>query len=210
MQKKRVLCYGDSNTWAPDMDNGGRLNDSDRWTGRLAQHLGKDCTIIEEGLSGRTTVLDDPYEPFRNGRQYLTPCLLSHQPLDLVIIMLGTNDLKSRFNVTAEDIGRGINLLCNDIKITLGEALPILIVAPAALGDKVDPEDMFASGIQKSRALGLIFKQVAEQGKHAFFDASNVITLNHHDGIHLSTQNHHALGDALAPLVRNLLGTNHE
>lgn len=109
MQKKRVLCYGDSNTWAPDMDSGGRLNDSDRWTGRLAQHLGKDWTIIEEGLSGRTTVLDDPYEPFRNGRQYLTPCLLSHQPLDLVIVMLGTNDLKSRFNVTAEDIGRGIN-----------------------------------------------------------------------------------------------------
>ncbi len=199
---RRVLCYGDSNTWGPDMDNGGRLDEHTRWTGLLVHLLGVDYTIIEEGLGGRTTVLDDPYEPHRNGRTYLTPCLISHQPLDAVVLMLGTNDCKSRFNVTPQDIGGGLAMLCDDISYIMGPDLPIVIVAPAALGDKVDPDDMFGPGIPTSRALAGIYRQLAKERGLAFFDASSVITLDHHDGIHLSADDHAALAAGLAPVIR--------
>lgn len=201
---RRILCYGDSNTWAPDMDNGGRLDERTRWTGQLGMLLGDDYIVIEEGLGGRTTVLDDPYEPHRNGRTYLTPSLLSHQPLDAVVLTLGTNDCKSRFAVTPEDIGRGLALLCDDIAHVLGGTVKILVVAPAALGDRVDPEDMFGPGIPVSRQLGRIFGDLARSRGLGFFDASSVITLDHHDGIHLSARDHAALADALAPRVQSL------
>jgi len=103
---KRVLCYGDSNTWGYDPATRRRFAPDFRWTGVLANRLGPDHLVIEEGLNGRTTRWDDPIEPGRNGLALLRPCLDTHEPLDLVIVMLGTNDLKRRFNVTASDIAR--------------------------------------------------------------------------------------------------------
>jgi lysophospholipase L1-like esterase len=82
-----------------------------RWTGSFKAFLGNDYSVIEEGLNGRTTVWDDPLEDYRNGKETLIPCLLSNAPLDLVALMLGSNDLKSRFNASAFDIARGAGIL---------------------------------------------------------------------------------------------------
>ena len=103
-----ILCYGDSNTWGfvPGSE-GERFSWEERWPGVLQGELGADYRVIEEGLSGRTTVLDNPLEPYRNGREYLLPCLQSHQPLDLVVIFLGTNDLGDRYSLPPLDIARG-------------------------------------------------------------------------------------------------------
>ena len=98
---KHVLVYGDSNSWGFEPGSGKRYGEEVRWTGVLAENLGSDTRVIEEGLNGRTTVFDDPLEPGRNGKTYLGPCLQSHHPLDLVILMLGTNDLKHRSGLKA-------------------------------------------------------------------------------------------------------------
>jgi lysophospholipase L1-like esterase len=98
---KTILCYGDSNTWGCIPLTGPqpprRYGPARRWPGVLRRELGDGYWIVEEGLNGRTTVWDDPLEPFRSGKELLVPCLMTHEPIDLVIVMLGTNDLRSRY-----------------------------------------------------------------------------------------------------------------
>lgn len=103
---RTILCYGDSNTWGFDPATRTRFAPDVRWTGVLADRLGSEFRVIEEGLNGRTTRWDDPIETDHNGLTYLRPCAESHQPLDLIIVMLGTNDLKQRFNLSASDIAQ--------------------------------------------------------------------------------------------------------
>ena len=97
---KTVLCYGDSNTWGYIGGTGERFAPEVRWPGVLQAALGGAYRVIEEGLNGRTTVFDDSIEEGRNGETYLRPCLQTHAPIDLVILMLGTNDLKRRFSLS--------------------------------------------------------------------------------------------------------------
>ena len=117
---KTILCYGDSNTWGCIPLTGAqpprRYGPAQRWPGVLRRELGDGFGIVEEGLNGRTTVWDDPLEPYRSGKELLVPCLLTHQPIDLVIVMLGTNDLKGRFAVGARDIAAGAGLLLDIVR----------------------------------------------------------------------------------------------
>ena len=100
---KHILCYGDSNTHGY-IPGGGRYDDDTRYTGILAKLLGSDYRIIEEGLNSRTSSFDDPFEPYKNGMDCLVPCLDSHKPLDLTILMLGSNDMKIYFSPSVEKI----------------------------------------------------------------------------------------------------------
>ena len=102
-----VLCYGDSNTYGYNPSNGFRYPPDVRWTGRLQRLLGEGYHVVEEGCNGRTTVYDDPLEGWKNGIDYLKPCLNSHKPVDIVILMLGSNDLKEVFHASPEDIANG-------------------------------------------------------------------------------------------------------
>ena len=97
---KTILCYGDSNTYGYNPSNGFRYPENVRWTGRLQSALGEGYKIIEEGCNGRTTIFDDPLEGWKNGLGYLRPCLNSHKPVDIVIMMLGSNDLKETFHAS--------------------------------------------------------------------------------------------------------------
>jgi len=107
---KTVLCFGDSNTYGTKPDRSGRYEAHQRWTGILQQQLGEDYYVIEEGLGGRTTDLDhfNPQKPSRNGFEYFKACLDSHAPLDIVIIMLGTNDLKTVYDRSARDVAQAL------------------------------------------------------------------------------------------------------
>ena len=111
MSERVVLCYGDSNTYGSVPGGGDRFPRDVRWPGVLAARLGDGWHVVEEGLGGRTTVFDDPILPDRNGKTYLLPCLLSHQPIDLVVVFLGTNDLKARFSASPADIAGGVAVL---------------------------------------------------------------------------------------------------
>lgn len=203
---RTVLCYGDSNTHG--QIPGGlpldRYAFHERWPGILAGELGNAWHVIEEGLSGRTTVRDDPIEGAgKNGRNYLRPCLMSHAPLDLIIIMLGTNDLKARFHQPASEVAMGIGCLVYDIKELSpgprGRAPEILIVSPPPMLDDIKAwEGIFKDAQHKSRELALQFEIIADSLEVHFFDAGSVATCDPLDGFHINRDAHEALGMALA------------
>jgi lysophospholipase L1-like esterase len=209
---KFVLCYGDSNTWGtatverPD----GRYGPHERWPGVLREALGSGWLVIEEGLAGRTTVNDDPVEGAeRNGRTYLYPCLLSHRPLDVAVIMLGTNDLKARFNKSAWEVAAGVGVLVEMVKaakVGRGEGVPeIVVVCPPRVRDELPSHaDLFAGAPLKSRELARHYQRVATETGVRFFDAGTVVQSSEIDGFHLDPDAHAVLGRAIAAQIAQL------
>ncbi|MFT3850616.1 MAG: SGNH/GDSL hydrolase family protein [Propionivibrio sp.] len=155
MQTRQILCFGDSNTWGYAPISAERYPRDVRWTGVMAAQLGSRFHVVEEGQNGRTTVWDDPLEGgHKNGLTYLTACLESHHPIDLVILMLGTNDLKARFALPALDIAAGGERLVQTIQHTGwgvdGKAPAILLAAPPPIDPQGDLAEMFAGAREKS------------------------------------------------------------
>ena len=175
---KTILCYGDSNTWGYNPETNNRFEYNERWANILGNLLGNEYNIIEEGLNGRTTVWDDPLRGgFRGGKTYLLPCLNSHKPLDLVILFLGTNDLKDRFNLSPKDISIGIKLLIKDILISEcgvnGNPPKILILSPPVIEEMDENSlffDEFKHAYNKSRKLAPYIKSVANEFSVYFLD----------------------------------------
>ena len=207
---KRILCYGDSNTWGYNPVTQGRYDEYERWTGQLGLALGGDYHVIEEGLCGRTTVWDDPLEEYRNGYDYLIPCLESHKPLDLVILALGVNDLKMRFSLSAFDISEGVGVLARVIqKSDAGPANgtpQILLLAPPPLGKLSAYAEMFAGAEAKSQKLSGHYTRVAAELRCSFFDTATVIVPSDLDGVHYEKSEHAILGQAMANCVKEMLG----
>ncbi|MCX7037552.1 MAG: SGNH/GDSL hydrolase family protein [Spirochaetes bacterium] len=206
-----VLCFGDSNTWGYSPKSQERFTRNTRWTGVLQAALGDGSRVIEEGLNGRTTVWDDPIEGDKNGRRQLPALLESHKPLDLVVLMLGTNDLKRRFSAPARDIAAGVERLVGIILGSssggTGKAPKVLVIAPPPLARLTDFAEMFDGGTEKSRLLGKHYAQVAAEHGCAFLDAGSVIRSSDLDGIHFDEKEHRALGEAVAKEVRKILGS---
>jgi lysophospholipase L1-like esterase len=182
-----------------------------RWPGVLRRALGEGYWVIEEGLGGRTTVRDDPIEgAHKNGRAYLRACLESHKPIDLVTIMLGTNDLKARFAASASDIAQGAASLA---EMALGSgcgpeggAPVVVLISPPALGRLTDMAEMFEGAEEKARLFPGHYRRFAEQCGCGFLDASGIIVSSDLDGIHLEAGEHRKLGEAVAERVRPALG----
>ncbi len=212
-----ILCYGDSNTWgsppAPDeaaIATLKRYGDDVRWGGILRQELGDGYRVIEEGLNGRTTVFDDPVlGEDRSGKRFLPTCLESHQPLDLVIVLLGTNDLKSYLDVSPEQIAQGAGSLIDIIQsFSLFPSFrppKALLICPPSIGKLSLFADIFVDAAEKSRELPPLYRQQAERCGCAFLDAGQIITSSDRDGIHLEPGEHRKLALAVAPLVRQIL-----
>lgn len=207
---KEILCFGDSNTWGWNPATQSRFPREERWTGVLQRELGDECHVIEEGLNGRTTVWDDPIEGYKNGKERLIPCLESHKPLDLVIIMLGTNDLKTRFSVTAFDIAAGAGTLVDIVQRSQtgrnNSAPKVLLIAPPPLGKLSDFAEMFTGAREKSLRFSQRFREVSEELGCHFFDSSEVVTTSDIDGVHWEGSSHEAFGKRVASVVREILG----
>jgi len=206
---KTIVCYGDSNTWGHNPLTQDRFPIEQRWTGVLAQELGAGYRIVEEGLGGRTTIWDDSIEEWRNGKTYLLPCLWSHKPIDLVTIMLGTNDLKERFSVSAYDIAAGAGVI---VDLTLrsgagpnGGAPHVLLMAPPAVARLTDYAEMFEDAQAKSTKFAEHYARVARRYGCHFLDTSKVIVSSDLDGIHFEADQHRKLGQAVAARVREIL-----
>jgi lysophospholipase L1-like esterase len=204
------MCFGDSNTWGYDPSTGTRFARETRWTGVLQSSLGTSYRVIEEGLNGRTTIWEDPVEGDKVGKRHLLPCLLSQAPLDLVIIMLGTNDLKMRYSAPVEDVASGVSILA-DIVLTSAtgkndKAPALLLVAPPPFAKLSAFAGMFEGGTEKSRALGGLYAEVARAHGCAYLDAGTVTRSSDLDGIHLEAAEHGKLGQAIARETKKILG----
>jgi lysophospholipase L1-like esterase len=177
----------------------------------MAAALGSDYRVIEAGLNGRTTVFNDPMRDDANGKAYLPTTLRTHMPLDLVILMLGTNDLKSRFSASVADIALGmgnlIEIVLNSRSGQAEKAPACLIVCPPPIAENFDSSEWAGQGIgalEKSKQLAPNYAKIAASLGVAFFDASTVIESSPVDSVHLSADAHATLGQALAQVVSGL------
>ena len=211
--KKHILCLGDSNTHgycadpADCADHGIRFNEDERWACRLQTALGSEYLVTEEGLSGRTTVFVDPIHESMDALSVAYALLKSHEVIDLLIIMLGTNDVKERFNANAACIGAGMERLILKAKSVdcWGTKAPnILVVAPPRIGDGFHDAVMGEGCVEKSKGVAEQFRIVAErQGVH-FLDAADC-AFNQVDFMHLTRHGHAQLAEKLAALVPTLV-----
>lgn len=216
MKKKSILCYGDSNTFGHRPMDGQRYPYGVRWTSLLAENLGKDFQVIEAGLNSRTTVIDDEVEKYRNGLKYIDVVVEMNWPLDLVILMLGTNDMKVRYQAQAVDIAEGARSIVREIRRLHQEIRPdwmpqILLVSPLLVGEKIrdglsDCSEGFGGerAYWLSRELAPLYQQVArEEGCH-FLDAGSVASAGTADALHLEEEGHRDLAAAMEAKVREI------
>ena len=215
--KKHIVCFGDSNTHGycavkEDCEDGGnRFNENERWTCLLQKKLGNDYLVIEEGLSGRTTVFNDPLHESMSGLDVIYSTLMSHEPVDLLIIMLGTNDTKDRLGANAACISIGMERLIMKAKsIPCWKNKPnILIVAPPHIkpGLNLIPEGeaMGTTCVEKSKKLANKYEQVAKNNECSFLNAEGIAEFNDYDCMHLTKKGHNQLSDALAKLILDMM-----
>ena len=208
---KTILCFGDSNTWGTSPATGERYARDVRWPGVLRAALGPEYEVIEEGMPGRTTVFVDPLEPYKCGKDYLPPCLSTHAPLDLVIILLGTNDIQTRYSASALEVALGCDALITLVERSEagpgGIAPEVLLIAPPPIKPVPEPwDESFAGAEEKSRRFAAHYQRIAELRSCAFFDAGEQIVSSDTDGVHWDASEHVKLGKKLAPVVRRLIG----
>ncbi|HHY41554.1 MAG TPA: SGNH/GDSL hydrolase family protein [Thermoanaerobacterales bacterium] len=208
---KTILCYGDSNTWGYNPDGSGRYPKHVRWPGVLQKELGENFDVIAEGLNGRTTVWDDPVKgEYRNGKKYLLPCLHTHKPIDLVVLFLGSNDLKPRYNATSLDIAESVAILVDIVKKsetgpngTSPEVL-VIIPPPILIPEKVKHMDYiikeYEKAVEKSKQFSRVFTNVLN-GKCHLLDSSKYIKISEIDGMHLDAESHAILGKEVAKYI---------
>ena len=185
---KTILCYGDSNTYGYNPLNGLRYAKGIRWTGCLQEMLGEEYSIIEEGCNGRTTVFDDPLEGWKNGLDYLRPCLNSHKPIDIVILMLGSNDLKTTFGATAKEIADGVEILVDVIKTfsmeKQGFEPVIILLSPPEIGDGILSFIMHLRTVLYCVQKNCRRNIVRWQKEKDVYSVNHQTTSNHHRQIH--------------------------
>ncbi|MGN0341798.1 MAG: SGNH/GDSL hydrolase family protein [Roseburia sp.] len=208
-EKKRILCFGDSNTYGLIPGTGERYDSNTRWTGIVGNHLHeKGYQIIEEGLCGRTTVFDDPLRFGRRGSQILPILLESHNPLDLVVVMLGTNDCKTFYNATAGSIASGARYLIRQIRSGQPRA-EILLISPIHLGEDVwdgfDPE-FNRTSVEVSKGLADAYGQVAREEQVFYLAASDYAAPSATDREHMDSQGHAALAETIEKKILQILG----
>ena len=209
-----ILCIGDSNTHGTrpmaSLAGSGRFGHDARWPSVMQRVLGSGFEVINEGQPGRTTVHDDPFAgPYRNGVTVLPALLESHKPLDMVIVKLGTNDLKYCYHVSPADIALCLERMVRVIQgfgAGVDGSPDILIVAPPPILEAGCLAEMFAGGAAKSRGLAAAIRAMADRLGVGFFDAGTVIKVSPLDGIHYEAEAQVALGLAMAAAVNDDFG----
>lgn len=220
---KRILCYGDSNThgcnpawvaeWEDDLSKGVRFSKEERWTGILQEKLGGEYEIIEEGLPGRTTVFADPVYPYFDGRATVLPVILSQSPIDLVVLMLGTNDLKVTFTPSEDVAGRAmeelLKVLMNPYIWEHRKVPKILIVSPVSIRDNIADSHFWGmydlESVRLSKELARIYEPLSKRYGCEFMDAAQYAEASLLDSIHMDAENHEKLAEALCQKIKEIL-----
>lgn len=218
--QKTIVCYGDSNTWGyvPALAKNGkksvtRFARNERWPGILQNLLGNDYHIVEEGLNGRTTNINYHIAPDRNGKTYLPPCLYTHAPIDLIILSLGINDLKTYFARTAENIMDGLADLINIIQGSKYGALmqqaPNILIMPSPIPLPISEEGIdengilfFKGAIKKAEQLVQCYEKLAQVKQCDFLNITEHVTPSEIDGCHFDKESHQKIAALLAAKIK--------
>lgn len=208
---KTLLLYGDSNTWGVS-PAATRLDFPHRLAGIIQNELSNGYRVIEEGLPGRTTVLDDPLGDYKNGLQYFVPCFLSHLPLDAIVIMLGTNDLQICYRFPAAYSAEAMRQYINTVRRLCSEnnenAPRIVIVSPVEIADSISQSVLYPffgeRSIEQSRQFASLYRRVASEEGVAFLDAATLARAGA-DGVHIMPDGLATLGKAIAEEIKQLL-----
>ena len=213
MEKIRILCFGDSNTWGYiSGSDHQRYGIGERWTSILSELLGNEYEVIEEGLSGRTLTSNDmrPGKEGKNGYEYLLPCLDTHDPVDLVVLMLGTNELRAVYNKSVKEIGEifekyFVEAILNRKSECKESSSKLLIITPPIVNEDVGhwgDNNKYIGASKKSKELNNIYKTIAEKYKCYFLSNEELETGI--DGIHLTKESHNKLANMLSNEIRKI------
>ena len=211
---KKIICFGDSNTHGYNSKTMGRFSEEERWPKLLGKFLGEDYDVVEEGLEGRTACFEDPLFEGLCGFKYIYPCIMTHKPVDLLIIMLGTNDVKERFSATPENVAKGIDRLIQkalDTKIAFRNEPNVLLVCPPPINPGYEKTDIYGemgdNCVEKSRLLAPLYKKVAELKGIHFIDAGNIegVDMYPYDHMHLSLDAHKNLAKFLSEMIPGMI-----
>ncbi len=206
MDRRRIVCFGDSLTWGYHPVTGLRIPEEERWTGTLQRLLGSEYQVIEEGQNSRTIATDDPSEGEKNGRRHIIPCVESHKPLDILIIWLGTNDMKTRYGYAADSIAGEMEQFLEKVQaynhFHLNDGMKVVLIAPPLIGyaDGVSPMEEafdFTRTREISAALPERYRQVAETYGCRFLDVTGTIHVSRADGVHLEPPETQKMGETV-------------
>ncbi len=213
---KTILCYGDSNTHGYDPTTGGRYSYEVRWPGAMQRLLGAEYYVIEEGLNSRTTVQRDPcYDDNKSGLDLLPAIIKTHMPLDLLVLMLGSNDMKHRFHMEAAEIARGAALLIQTAKTVSasksadGKPCRILLASPPPITEDLRRGSCYPEfgerALRVSAELSDWYERIAQSNQVDFLDVAHLVKPSSIDGLHLTPDGHAALARAMADKCRDIL-----
>ena len=212
MAKKRILCFGDSLTWGYDPVNRVRFDESIRWPRVMGQILGDEYEVIEEGQNGRTIATEDPAEGEKNGLTYIGPCLETHTPFDVLIIMLGSNDCKRKFSYSAMDIAGEMQILIEKVKayneFRCQNRFKTVLVAPPHISDAIKDSwlgDSFGyeNAIKLSKELSDWYRKLSQMYGTEVIDAADPVKVSDADGVHMDADNQRKLGKILAEFIKS-------
>ena len=212
MKKKRIVCFGDSLTWGANPKEIARFDEEDRWPMVLQAELGDDYQVIEEAQPGRTISNDDPAENDKNGIKYIVPCVESHDPFDLLVIMLGTNDCKRKFANSAMDIGGEMRLMIEKVlafrDFRCISKFKVMIIAPPVISEAIKDSWIgdsfgFENAHKVSSGLAKWYKETADMYGCAFMNADDYVKTSDIDGVHLDPEEQRKLGRAVAEYIKN-------
>ena len=210
---KNILCFGDSNTWGYDPATQTRFSKDIRWTGVLQQLLGSKYNVIEEGLNGRTTNVNEKqdhglgyFRPFRSAMDLLSVLIETNSPLDLIIVMLGTNDLKTNFNQSPEMIAKNMRLVCESIiDNDYFQSKSIILVSPTHINEE-SPNllDSFIGTTQASQSFSNSYRKISDDLDLYFLDASESVKTNKIDGLHWDAMQHSDFANSLFNKIKKV------
>ena len=212
---RTVVCYGDSNTWGYTPGSGVRFDEKTRWTGRLQTLLGKEYRVAECGMNARTTSFDDPFRDYLNGRHGLVHCMVAAKPVDLLIISLGTNDLKYG---TVYRSAKGLDALL-DVAVHANTYMPgrspvyrdeprILVISPIALHEELDrkfPGHEMNGKLDDSRKFAAVYREVCQKWQVYFLDAAQTASASEIDCVHMDAVSHAALTEEVYHAVQKIM-----
>ncbi len=199
---KTIVCYGDSNTWGDVPNENERHPANVRWVGVLQNILGNDYDVVNEGLCGRTFIVEEEGKSHRVGITHLKSILSTNDPIDIITVMLGTNDLKKVFNLTAEEIADHLRQIIQLIQKEDVKKIIIICPAPVVEPNNVEFDDSFIDAPATSILLPPLYEKVAEELGCLYINAGDFISLENTDGYHLDVEHHKILGEKIAEVIK--------